>query len=339
MSDIPATMKAVCINEPGGPEALQISDIPVPQPAANEVLIKIGAAGVNRPDCLQRQGLYPPPPGASEIPGLEVAGIVVATGADTSRYKEGDRVCALLTGGGYAEYCVAPEPQCLPVPDGLSMTEAAAVPETFFTVWSNVFQRGALQAGETLLVHAGASGIGTTAIQLGKAFGATVIATAGSDKKVQLCESLGADQTVNYRDEDFVEVIKEAHGGVDVILDIVGADYLAGNAKVLKPDGRLVVIAVLSGAKAEINLAQVLMKRLTVTGSTLRARPVSVKQAIAEDMEPKVWPLLADGTVKPVIQQVFPLAEAGAAQAILDANEAEGKVVLAVTDISAEVDS
>ena len=332
MNTLPATMTAIEITTAGGPEVLQAADIPVPAPADAEVLIKVIAAGVNRPDCLQRQGLYPPPPGASEIPGLEVSGIVTGTGANTSRYKPGDKVCALLTGGGYAEYCAVPEVQCLPVPDGLSMIEAAALPETFFTVWSNVFQRGALQAGETLLVHAGASGIGTTAIQLGKALGATVYATAGTDEKVALCEQLGAIKAINYNTEDFLDVIKQEANGADVILDIVGGSYLAKNMKLLNPDGRLVVIAVLGGAKSEINLAQVLMKRLTVTGSTLRARPPEVKAAIATDMEAKAWPLLSSGAVKPVIQATFPLAEADKAQAILDANEAAGKVVLVVSD-------
>jgi len=330
MTRLPDNMTAIAITEPGGPDVLQAVQLPLPTISDNELMIKVIAAGVNRPDCLQRQGLYPPPPGASEIPGLEVAGIVVATGANTHRYQEGDKVCALLTGGGYAEYCAVPEVQCLPVPASLSLQEAAAVPETFFTVWSNVFMRGGLQAGETLLVHAGASGIGTTAIQLGKAAGATVYATAGSDEKCALCESLGATKAFNYRDTDFLDAIKSEAGGVDVILDIVGGDYLAKNMKLLKADGRLVIIAVLGGAKAEVNLAQILMKRLTVTGSTLRARPPEVKAAIATDMEAKAWPWLADGTVRPVLQDVMPLADAGAAQAILDANTVRGKIVLSV---------
>jgi len=331
-SSIPELMTAIEISEPGGPEVLKPAQRPVPAPEANEILIKVAAAGINRPDCLQRLGLYPPPPGASDIPGLEVSGIVVAAGPECKRFQAGDAVCALLTGGGYAEYCTVPEVQCLPVPQGVSMTDAATLPETYFTVWSNVFQRGALQSGETLLVHGGASGIGTTAIQLGKAMGAKVICTVGSDDKAAFCSELGADLCINYNNENFVDVIKgnKEFGGVDVVLDIVGGNYLAGNMKVLRPDGRLVIIAVLGGAKAEINLAQVLMKRLNVTGSTLRARPPAVKAGIAKELEASVWPLFNEQKLKPVIQARFPLEQASQAHAILDANEARGKVMLEI---------
>ena len=330
----PDTMTAIAISAPGGPDVLQAISLPLPSPATTEVLIKVAAAGVNRPDCLQRQGLYPAPPGASEIPGLEVSGEIITVGSNCIRFKPGDQVCALLTGGGYAEYCVAPEVQCLPIPEGVSLIDAASLPETYFTVWSNVFQRGQLQAGESLLVHGGASGIGSTAIQLGKAFGAKVFATAGSDEKIEFCESLGATKAINYHNDDFVSCVKSANDGqsVDVILDIVGAKYLAQNTKLLRVDGRLVVIAVLGGAKAELNLAQVLMKRLTITGSTLRARPPAVKQLIAVDLEEYVWPLFAEGKLLPTIQQAFPLHEAADAHRILDANEAQGKIVLKVND-------
>jgi NADPH:quinone reductase len=329
-NSIPKLMTAIAITAPGGPDVLQAIECAVPVPTATEVLIKVYAAGVNRPDCLQRQGLYPPPPGASEIPGLEVAGEVVLVGNNCSRFKSGDKVCALLTGGGYAEYCVAPEVQCLPLPENTSMIEAASLPETYFTVWSNLFQRGALQTGETLLVHGGASGIGSTAIQLGKAFGAEVFCTVGTDAKKLFCAALGASAAINYHTENFVDVVKAASSnqGVDVILDIVGGPYLAQNTKLLRADGRLVVIAVLGGAKAELNLAQVLMKRLTITGSTLRARPASVKAEIAKELEAKVWPLFAAGRLRPVVQHTYPLHEAGKAQAVLDANEVQGKIVL-----------
>jgi NADPH2:quinone reductase len=330
-TDLPADMTAVEIREPGGPDVLTPVRRPVPQPGVGEVLIQVAAAGVNRPDCLQRQGLYPPPPGASDLPGLEVAGTIAALGSDVSHFSVGDPVCALLTGGGYAEYCITPAIQCLPIPAGLDMIQAAAIPETFFTVWTNVFDRGRLQAGESLLVHGGASGIGTTAIQLGQAFGARVFATVGNDEKRDLCKSLGAEHVINYRDENFLAVLKERVGGVDVILDIVGGKYLDDNIKLLKPDGRLVTIAVLGGAKAEINLARVMMKRLIVTGSTLRAREPAAKGAIAEALREHVWPKLADGAIKPVIQAIFPLEEAARAHAILDANDARGKIVLQVS--------
>ncbi len=323
-------MTAIEIREPGGPDVLTPARRALPTPGDGDALIRVAAAGVNRPDCLQRQGLYPPPPGASDVPGLEVAGTVVATGADAEGVEVGDRVCALVTGGGYAEYCVAPAVQCLPIPAGLSPIEAAALPETFFTVWSNVFDRGGLQAGESLLVHGGASGIGTTAIQLARAFGARVFATCGDDAKRAFCEKLGAERAINYREENFADVIPELAGGVDVILDIVGAKYLAANIKLLNPDGRLVIIAVLGGAKAELNLARVMMNRLCVTGSTLRARDPGFKGAIARALRERVWPRLEDGSLRPIIQATFPLADAARAHALLDANRSMGKLVLRV---------
>lgn len=333
---VPATMQGIVITEPGAPGVLRQSTLPMPEPGPGELLIRIAAAGVNRPDVLQRKGLYPPPPGASELPGLEVAGSVVACGAGTRRFKTGDLVCALLAGGGYAEYCTVPELQCLPVPSGMTLADAATLPETFFTVWSNVFDRGRLKAGETLLVHGGASGIGTTAIQLAKATGATVFATAGSEEKVRLCERLGAVKAVNYREENFLEVLKpiidnEAdRRGVNLIFDIVGGAYLEDNIKLLAPEGRLVVIGVLGGAKGTLNLGLVMTKRLTVTGSTLRARSPEVKGAIASALEQHAWPLLADGTVKPVVQASFPLAEAARSHELIEANETAGKLVLIV---------
>lgn len=292
------------------------------------MLIRVAAAGVNRPDCLQRRGLYPPPEGASEIPGLEASGTVVACGDDVDWPAPGDHVCALLTGGGYAEYCVAPGVQCLPWPSGWSIAEAAALPEALFTVWSNVFERGALKSGETLLVHGGASGIGSLAIQLAHAMDARVLATAGSDEKTAFCTRLGAMRAINYRQERFAEVARREAGGVDVILDIVGGGYLEDNLKSLREDGRLVVIAVLGGPRDEINLARVMMRRLTVTGSTLRARPVAEKGRIAAALRKHVWPLLEDRRVVPVIQQTFPLHEAAAAHSLLEANAAMGKCVL-----------
>ncbi|MDP6437341.1 MAG: NAD(P)H-quinone oxidoreductase [Gammaproteobacteria bacterium] len=325
-------MRAVEISTPGDPDVLQLIYAATPAPAADEVLIRVVAAGVNRPDCLQRRGLYPPPPGASELPGLEVAGIVRAAGAGVTTFKPGDSVCALLAGGGYAEYSVAPAVQCLPIPAGLSFAEAAVIPETFFTVWTNVFDRGQLQAGESILVHGGASGIGTTAIQLARALGAEVYATAGSDEKVALCERLGAKRAVNYNTDDFAAVIGAAtdDNGVDLIFDIVGGTYLDRNIKLLARDGRLVVIGVLGGAKAELNLGQVLLKRLTITGSTLRSRPAAEKGGIAAALREHVWPLLESGEIKPVVQQSWPLAEAAAAHTLLEANGAAGKLVLSV---------
>ena len=327
---LPELMTAIEITEPGGPEKLAPTRRPVPQPAAGEVLIQVAAAGVNRPDCLQRQGSYPPPPGASDLPGLEVAGTVVALGEGVTDWRIGDAVCALLTGGGYAEYCVAPAPQCLPVPAGLTLQQAAALPETFFTVWSNVFDRARLQPGESLLVHGGTSGIGTTAIQLAKALGSRVFTTVGGSEKVQPCLDLGAERVINYREEDFVQVIKEVtnNKGVDVILDMVGGDYVQRNLSALAVEGRLVFIAFLRGAKVELNLAPVMMKRLTITGSTLRARPVAHKAPIATALRETVWPLLASGAIRPLIDRVFPLSEAAAAHALMESNRHVGKLLL-----------
>jgi putative PIG3 family NAD(P)H quinone oxidoreductase len=327
-------MLAMEITQPGPPGVLQPCRRAVPVPQAGEVLIRVVAAGVNRPDCLQRGGSYPPPPGASDLPGLEVAGIVVAVADDVSQPSVGDRVCALLAGGGYAEYCTAPAVQCLPVPAALTLIEAAAIPETFFTVWSNVFERGRLQPGESLLVHGGASGIGTTAIQLATALGARVYATAGNDAKLALCEKLGALRAINYRSGKLYELVREQTGkrGLDVILDIVGAPYFSDNLRLLGDDGRLVIIAVLGGAKSEINLGQLLMKRLTVTGSTLRSRPVAEKGRIARALEEQVWPLLERRQIAPVIQDVLPLHAVAQTHQRLEANEAMGKFVLRVTD-------
>jgi putative PIG3 family NAD(P)H quinone oxidoreductase len=330
MSDsLPASMTAIEIREHGGPEVLVPASRPVPQPAEGEVLIKVAVAGVNRPDVLQRQGGYAPPPGASDIPGLEIAGSIVALGAGVSEWTMGDQVTALVTGGGYAEYCAAPAAQCLPVPKGLSLAEAAALPETFFTVWSNVFDRGRLAEGEAFLVHGGSSGIGTTAIQLARAFGARAFATAGSAEKCKACEELGAERAVNYREEDFVEVVKTATGGkgVDVILDMVGGDYIARDIAALAPDGRLVIIAFLGGPKAEVNFMPVMLKRLTLTGSTLRARSVEFKAAIAHNLKEKVWPMLEAGKLRPVMAKSFPLAEAAAAHALMESSAHIGKIV------------
>ena len=326
-------MRAVEITSYGLPDVLRLGERPVPVPGAGELLIRVAASGVNRPDVLQRTGHYPVPPGASDIPGLEVAGVV--EGGDAAAMKQagikvGDRVCALVAGGGYAELCVAPVAQCLPVPHGLSDAEAASLPETFFTVWSNVFDRGRLQKGETLLVHGGTSGIGVTAIQLGKAMGATVIVTAGSDEKCAACLALGADHAVNYNTEDFVEAVKRITdgAGVDVILDMVAGDYVARELACLAEDGRLVIIAVQGGVKSEINAGQVLRRRLTVTGSTLRPRPVAFKAAIAQSLLQRVWPLLEKGTVKPVIHSSFPAADAAAAHTLMEAGRHVGKIVL-----------
>ena len=314
-------------------DVLQLMDAAMPQPAAGELLIAVQAAGVNRPDLLQRQGLYPPPAGASPILGLEVAGTVAAVGAGVSDWAVGDAVCALVTGGGYATYCVAAAVCCLPLPTGMGFIEAAALPETFFTVWSNLFQRGGLQAGETVLIHGGGSGIGTAAIVLAKAFGATVWVTAGSDDKCQRCLQLGAEVAIDYRQQDFVEAVaaRSEGRGVDVILDIVGGDYLPRNLKCLALDGRLLQIAVQNGAKAEINLWTVMQKRLLITGSTLRGRDNTVKAAIAQALQQQVWPLLASGQIKPVIDSVFPLAVAEQAHQRLASNQHFGKVVLEVT--------
>ncbi len=331
---IPATMRAVEITEPGGPEVLRIGERPVPEPGEGEVLIKVAAAGVNRPDVMQRTGMYPPPPGASDIPGLEIAGTVVALGADASGVQEGDSVCALVAGGGYADYCAAPASLCLPVPEALSATQAAAIPETFFTVWTNVFDRGRVASGESLLVHGGSSGIGTTTIQLGKAFGATVYVTAGSDEKCTACTELGADAAINYRDEDFVARISELTNerGVDVILDMIGGDYLPRNLKSLAVEGRIVQIALQGGPKVQMNLLPIMLKRLTLTGSTLRPRTVAQKAMIAHSLREKVWPLLESGKVRPIIHEIFPLAQASEAHRMMESSQHIGKIVLSDED-------
>jgi len=332
MPALPAEMTAIAIRAPGGPDMLVPERRPVPQPGAGEVLVKVAAAGVNRPDVVQRQGHYPPPKGATDIPGLEIAGEVVALGQGVTRWKLGDRVMALVVGGGYAEYCPAHESHCLPVPAGLSLTEAAAIPETFFTVWHNTFERGRLKAGETLLVHGGSSGIGTTAIQLAKAFGARIITTAGSAEKCEACRKLGADVCVNYKNEDFVAATKDATGGkgADVILDMVGGDYIERNFEAAAVDGRIVQIAFLGNPKATVDFRRLMVKRLTHTGSTLRARSVPDKGAIARAVEEHVLPLIAAGKVKPLIDSTFPLAQAAAAHARMEASTHIGKIVLLV---------
>ncbi len=323
-------MKAVEISQPGAPEVLKPVERPMPEAGPGEVLIKVSAAGVNRPDVFQRLGNYPPPPGASDLPGLEVAGEIVAGDAAAAGFKIGDKVCALVAGGGYAEYCVAPVEQCLPIPAGLSEIEAAGLPETYFTVWTNVFDRGALSAGETLLVHGGASGIGTTAIQLAKAMGNTVYFTAGSDDRVQAVEALGADRGINYRSQDFVEEVKKLTDGrgVDVILDMVAGDYVARNIKCLADDGRIVIIALLGGSRGEVDCSHIMRRRLTVTGSTLRPRPVAFKGEIARKLRERVWPLLESGKIRPIIHATFPLAEAWKAHAMMEAGDNIGKIIL-----------
>jgi putative NAD(P)H quinone oxidoreductase, PIG3 family len=327
---MPLTKQMLAIEIENG--VLKPAKRPIPTPSANQVLIKVEAAGVNRPDVMQRQGLYPPPPGASDIPGLEVAGSIVALGDNISHLGIGDKVCALVTGGGYAEYCLASAAHCLPVPKGLSLVQAAALPETFFTVWSNVFDRAHLQPGETLLVHGGTSGIGTTAIQLAKAFNAKVIVSAGSDTKCEFCLQLGADAAINYKEQDYVEEIKRLTGnqGVDVILDMVGGDYFPRNLKCMANDGRLVQIAVQSGPKAEINLLPVMLKRLTITGSTLRARDDAFKAAIAKQLLEKIWPLLASGQIKPIIHSTFALSDAALAHQLMESSQHIGKIILTV---------
>lgn len=325
-------MLVIEISAPGGPEVL----VPVERPRApigpDDVLIKVAAAGVNRPDVLQRQGRYPPPPGASDIPGLEVAGTIEQVGDNVKSWRVGDQVCALVSGGGYAEYCAAPAPQCLPIPGGMNLIQAAAVPETTFTVWTNVFDRGRLQRGESILIHGGSSGIGTTAIQLARAFGARVFATAGSPEKCAACEQLGAERAINYRDTDFVAATRELTRakGVDVILDIVGGEYLQRNLDSLALEGRLIHIGQLGGAKAQINLTPVLRNRLTITGSTLRARSVPEKAAIAKAVHEHVWPLFESGAVRVPIHQTFPLREAAEAHRLMESSSHTGKLVLRV---------
>jgi putative PIG3 family NAD(P)H quinone oxidoreductase len=326
---MPETMRAIEITEPGGPDVLKLTTRPVPQPAAGQVVIRVAYAGVNRPDALQRAGSYAPPPGASDLPGLEAAGEVVALGAGVAGIALGDHVCALLPGGGYAEYVATPAAHCLPVPEGLSLKQAACLPETFFTVWTNVFDRGGLQAGERFLVHGGSSGIGTTAIQLASHFGARVFATAGSAEKCKACTDLGAERAINYREEDFVAILR-AEGGANLILDMVGGDYLPRNVKALADDGRLVQIAFLQGASVTLNFAQVMMRRLTITGSTLRPQSDLAKARIADSLRTRVWPLLEAGQVAPVMDSEFPLEQAAAAHARMESSGHIGKIVLKV---------
>jgi NADPH2:quinone reductase len=330
MTELPSRMTAIGIREPGGPDVLETQERPVPQPQAGEILIKVAAAGVNRPDVMQRKGLYPPPAGAPDIPGLEVAGQVAALGPEARLWKVGDAVTALVPGGGYAQYCVAHESHALPVPPGHSLVDAAAIPETFFTVWHNVFERGGLQPGETLLVHGGSSGIGTTAIQLGKAFGARVITTAGSAEKCEACRKLGADLAIDYKTEDFVALTKEATQGrgADVILDMVGGDYVERNYEAAAVEGRIVQIAFQASPKATVNFSRIMLKRLHHTGSTLRSRSTQDKAAIARAIEQQVLPLLAAGRVKPIIDSTFPLAEASKAHARMESSAHIGKIVL-----------
>ncbi len=322
-------MRAVEISQPGGPDVLKLTERPIPTAEAGQVVLKVAYAGVNRPDALQRAGAYDPPPGASDLPGLEASGEVVAVGSGVEGLSLGDKVCALLPGGGYAEYVATPAAHCLPVPDGMDMKQAACLPETFFTVWSNVFTRGGLKAGERFLVHGGSSGIGTTAIQLANAFGARVFATAGSAEKCAACLRLGAEKAINYKDEDFVGVMR-AEGGANLILDMVGGDYIPRNVKALAEDGRLVQIAFLQGPVAELNFALMMVKRLTLTGSTLRPQSDLAKARIAQDLREAVWPLLAAGKVAPVMDSEFPLAEAAAAHAHMESSQHIGKIVLNV---------
>jgi NADPH:quinone reductase len=329
---LPDTMTAIAISSPGGPEVLVPETLPVPQPGQGEILVSVAAAGVNRPDVLQRKGGYAPPPGAPDTPGLEIAGEVVAVGPGVKRYRPGDRVCALVAGGGYAQYCTVAEANALPVPGDLTMVEAGGLPETFFTVWTNVFTRGRLEPGETLLVHGGSSGIGTTAIMMARQWGARVFVTAGSAEKCRRCEELGAERAINYREEDFVEAVLAATDkhGADVILDMVGGDYVGRNFKVAARDGRIVNIAFLQGSKVEINLMPLMLKRLTLTGSTLRPRSVEEKAEIARALEEHMWPHIAAGRIRPVIHQTFPLREAAKAHALMESGAHIGKIILEV---------
>jgi NADPH2:quinone reductase len=332
LMSVPLEMTVVEIAAPGGPEQLKLSVRPVPRPGDEEVLVRVAAAGVNRPDVMQRQGRYPAPEGASDLPGLEIAGEIVAMGPKVSGLSIGEQVTALLAGGGYATYAIAAAPLCLPVPTGISMVEAAAIPETFFTVWTNLFDRGGCKAGETVLIHGGTSGIGTTAIQLACAWGARVFATAGSDDKARACERLGAIRGINYRTEDFVEIMRAQTGGkgVDVTLDMVAGSYVARNLEIAALEGRVVVISLLGGSRAEINMGMILTKRLTLTGSTLRARTIPQKAAVANAVRQNVWPLLAAGRVRPVIHATFPLAEASEAHRLMETSNHIGKIVLTV---------
>jgi NADPH2:quinone reductase len=330
MTSIPATMTAIGITSAGGPETLVPQERPVPQPGAGEILVKVIAAGVNRPDVAQRMGVYPPPPGVTDIPGLEVAGVVAACGPEVARWKGGDEVTALVSGGGYAQYCVAHETHALPLPGGLTAVEAAAIPETFFTVWHNVFERGGLKSGETLLVHGGSSGIGTVAIQLAKAFGARVIATAGSAAKCDACRGLGADLAINYKAQDFVALTKSATAGAGahVILDMVGGDYIERNYEAAAVEGRIVQIAFQGSPRASVDFRRIMLKRLHHTGSTLRSRSVTDKAAIAQAVERSVWPLIVAGKVRPVMDKVFPFRQASDAHARMESSVHIGKIVL-----------
>jgi putative PIG3 family NAD(P)H quinone oxidoreductase len=329
---LPETMRAIEISEPGGPDVLTPAEVPVPQPKAGEVLIEVGAAGVNRPDCMQRAGAYDPPPGASPLPGLEAAGTVVALGQGVTTLSVGDRVTALTPGGGYAEYVTAPEGHCLPIPEGYDMVQAAALPENFFTVWYNVFMRAKLTAGERFLVHGGTSGIGTTAIQLAKRFGASVYTTAGSHDKLDVCREYGADRAIDYKSEDWAAIVKQdtQEEGIDVILDMVGGPYIQKGLDLLRRDGRYCFIAFLGGPKAEVNFVPVLAKRLTVMGSTLRPQTVQEKEAIAAELRRHVWPLIEGGKVEPVIHRTFPLAEAAEAHRLMESSKHIGKIMLTV---------
>ena len=331
-TEIPQQMNAITISEPGDADVMQLSRVTTPTPAAAEVLIRVAAAGINRPDVMQRQGMYPPPPGAPDILGLEVSGSVVGVGEAVTQLKIGDQVCALVAGGGYAQYCIASEPLCLRIPENMDMVSAAALPETYFTVWTNIFERGALKSGESLLVHGGSSGIGTTAIQLAKQFGARVFVTAGSDEKCKACIDLGADAAINYKSEDFVERIKALTDGqgVNLILDIVGGDYLPRNLKCMAVDGRLVQIALQHGPKVEMNLLPVMLKRLTITGSTLRPRSIEEKSQIADALREQVWPLLDSAAVRPLIHATFALGEAAEAHKMMELSQHIGKIVLTV---------
>lgn len=324
------TMRAIEISEPGGPEVLRLTDRPVPQPGHGQVVLKVAYAGVNRPDALQRAGAYDPPPGASDLPGLEASGEVAAVGPGVSEYKVGDKVCGLLPGGGYAEYVATPAAHCLPVPAGMGIKEAACLPETFFTVWTNVFMRGGLKAGERILIHGGSSGIGTTAIQLANAFGARVFVTAGSQEKCQACRDLGAEVAINYREEDFVEIMR-GEGGANLVLDMVGGDYIPRNVKAMAMEGRMVHIAFLKAPKAKLNFAQIMVRRLTITGSTLRPQSDLAKARIAQDLREAVWPLLEAGRVAPVMDSEFPLEDAAGAHARMESSEHIGKIVLKVS--------
>ena len=330
--NLPAKMRAVEISNPGGPEVLKIAERPLPQPKPHEILVKVAAAGVNRPDILQRMGLYAVPPDASDLPGLEIAGTVATVGANVKMWKVGDQVCALVHGGGYAEYCVVPEVQALPVPKGLSLTEAASLPETFFTVYSNVFDRGGLKAGETFLVQGGSSGIGVTAIQMAAAMGARVFATAGTDEKCAACVKLGAEKAFNYKTGDWAEELKAATGGkgANVILDMAGGDFVPKELKSLADEGRLVMIAFLRGNKTEIDLNEIMRKRLQITGSTLRPRPIEFKGQVAKSLRERIWPLIDAGKIKPVLYKTFPLAEASEAHKLMETSQHIGKIVLTV---------